>query len=64
MKAHPLEIFIVILTAGTIAGITGMVVAIPVYTILRIIAMEFLSSFKIVQQLTKDLEEVTEQTGE
>ncbi len=62
VKAHPLEIFLVILTAGTIAGITGMVVAIPVYTIIRIIAMQFLSSFKIIQQMTHDLEEITDQS--
>lgn len=57
VKAHPLEIFIVILTAGTLAGIGGMIVAVPVYTILRIIAKEFLSNFKIVQQLTAELDE-------
>ena len=60
VKAHPLEIFLVILSAGTIAGISGMVVAIPVYTIVRIIAKEFLHNFKIVQKLTEDLEEATE----
>ena len=58
VKAHPLEIFIVILTAGTIGGITGMVIAIPVYTILRIIAKQFFSNFMIVQQITHNLEEV------
>lgn len=60
VKAHPLEIFIVILIAGTLAGIGGMIVAIPVYTIIRIIAKEFLNNFKIVQKLTEDLEEATE----
>jgi predicted PurR-regulated permease PerM len=57
VKAHPLEIFIVILIAGTLAGIGGMIVAIPVYTILRIIAKEFLNNFKIIQKLTSKLEE-------
>jgi predicted PurR-regulated permease PerM len=57
VKAHPLEIFIVVLMAGTIGGITGMVVAIPVYTILRVIAREFLSEFKVVDSLTRDLDE-------
>ena len=52
VKAHPLEIFFVILMAGGIAGIPGMILAIPVYTVLRVIAGEFLSEFKIVQQLT------------
>src|SRR5690606_27255759 len=31
VKAHPLEIFIVILAAGSMAGIVGMILAIPVY---------------------------------
>ena len=57
VKAHPLEIFLVILIAGTLAGIGGMIIAVPIYTILRIIAKEFLNNFKIVQQLTSELEE-------
>ena len=58
IKAHPLEIFFVILMAGSIGGITGMILGIPVYTVIRVIAAEFLSEFKIVQQLSpkeKDL---------
>ena len=57
VKAHPLEIFIVILIAGTFAGIGGMVIAVPVYTILRIIAKEFLYNFKFIQKLTENLDE-------
>ncbi|MGZ4116383.1 MAG: AI-2E family transporter [Bacteroidia bacterium] len=57
VKAHPLEIFLVILIAGTFAGIGGMIVAVPVYTILRIIAKEFLNNFKFIQKLTAELEE-------
>jgi predicted PurR-regulated permease PerM len=59
VKAHPLEIFLVILIAGTFSGITGMIIAIPVYTIIRIIAKEFLNNFKIVQKLTADLDDIT-----
>lgn len=55
VNAHPLEIFIVISVAGTIYGITGMVFAIPVYTVLRIIAKEFFSQYRIVERLTKNL---------
>ncbi len=55
VKAHPLEIFIVVLAAGTIAGIMGMILAIPAYTILRVVAREFLSEFKVVDSLTRDL---------
>ena len=52
IRAHALEVFFVILMAGSIAGIPGMILGIPVYTVLRVIAGEFLSEFKIVQQLT------------
>ncbi len=52
VKAHPLEIFLVILIAGNLAGITGMILAIPVYTILRVFASEFLEDVKIVKKLT------------
>ncbi|MFT4678807.1 MAG: putative PurR-regulated permease PerM [Flavobacteriales bacterium] len=55
VQAHPLEIFIVISLAATMAGIPGMIFAIPGYTMLRIVAKEFLSRFKIVQSLTKNL---------
>jgi predicted PurR-regulated permease PerM len=55
VKAHPLEIFLIILSAGTLWGITGMIIAIPFYTIFRVIAKEFLSEFKIVKELTKNI---------
>ncbi len=55
VKAHPLEIFIVVLVGAKIGGILGMVVAIPAYTVFRVIAKEFLSGFKIIQSLTKSI---------
>ena len=55
VKAHPLEIFVVVLAGAQIGGITGMVLAIPAYTVLRVLASIFLSEFKIVQSITKGL---------
>ena len=55
VKSHPLEIFLVIIIAGLIFGIVGMVVAVPGYTAIKVIAKEFLSEYKIVQKLTKNL---------
>jgi predicted PurR-regulated permease PerM len=52
VNAHPVEIFIVILAAGSIGHIVGMIIAVPVYTLLRIIAKEFLSQFRLVQKMT------------
>ncbi len=40
IKAHPLEIFLLISIAATFAGIAGMIFCIPVYTVLRVIAAE------------------------
>ncbi|MBQ8222369.1 MAG: AI-2E family transporter [Bacteroidales bacterium] len=53
--AHPIEIFLVILMAGNIGGVVGMIVAIPSYTLIRIVAKQLLSEFKFVEMLTKDL---------
>lgn len=55
VKAHPMEIFIVILVAGSLAGIPGMILAIPTYTILRVVAKEFFDKLKFVRGLTKDI---------
>lgn len=44
VKAHPLEIFLVILMAGNVAGIAGMILAVPTYSIGRVFVGEFLIS--------------------
>ena len=54
VKSHPLEIFIVILASGTLLGPVGMIIAIPLYTTLKVIAQEFLAENKIVKALTKN----------
>lgn len=53
--AHPLEIFIVLLMAGSLAGMLGMFLAIPVYTIARVVGKEFFNNFHLVQRLTKNI---------
>jgi predicted PurR-regulated permease PerM len=55
VKSHPLEIFLVILISGTIFGITGMILAVPFYTMLKVIGKEFIPENKIIQQITKNL---------
>lgn len=54
--AHPIEIFLVILMAGNIGGVVGMIIAIPSYTLIRIVAKQLLSEFKFIELLTKKLE--------
>lgn len=55
VKSHPLEIFLVILIAGIIFGIFGMIIAVPTYTAIKVIAKESFSRYKIVKYLTKGL---------
>ena len=55
VKSHPLEIFLIIIIGGLLFGITGMVLAVPTYTALKVILKEFLSENKIVKSLTQKL---------
>ncbi len=61
IKASPLEIFIVLLIAGTIGGAVGMLVAIPAYTVVRVIASRFFYDIKLVRRLIPDVDK--ENTG-
>lgn len=62
VKAHPLEIFVVVLASGFAAGIPGMILGIPAYTVLRVFAREFFNNFKAVQKITSSLS-MEKQTG-
>ena len=55
VKSHPLEIFLIIVMSGILFGVTGMIVAIPTYTAIKVILKAFLSENKIVKSLTKNL---------
>ncbi|MGS2761764.1 AI-2E family transporter [Sinomicrobium sp. M5D2P9] len=55
VKSHPLEIFLIIIIGGLLFGVTGMIVAVPVYTAIKVILKEFLEENKIVKSLTKNL---------
>ena len=58
--AHPLEIFIVVILGAKIGGLVGMIIAIPLYTVLRVLAAVFLIEFKIVQKITAGIRKATE----
>lgn len=55
VRAHPIEIFLVIIIAGSLFGITGMILAVPAYTVLRVILREFFSEMRIVRELTENM---------
>lgn len=55
VNAHPLEIFLVLLVAGSLGGILGMLLAIPGYTVIRVFGKEFFNKFRVVQKLTEKI---------
>ncbi len=57
VAAHPLEIFLVTLVGAKLGGIGGMILAIPIYTVVRIVAREFFNQYRIVQKITSSLDD-------
>lgn len=57
IKSKPLEIFIVLLIASEIGGTIGLLVGIPAYTVIRVIAARFFYKHKVVQRLMPDIEQ-------
>jgi predicted PurR-regulated permease PerM len=55
VKSHPLEIFIIIVIAGTLFGTLGLIFAIPTYTSLKVMLKVFFEKNKFVDFLTKNI---------
>jgi predicted PurR-regulated permease PerM len=55
VKSHPLEIFLVIIIAGLLFGVVGMIIAVPGYTAIKVILKQFLADNHIVKNMTKNL---------
>ncbi len=55
--AHPLEIFLVILIGADLYGPLGMILAVPTYTVLRVVARTFFNEYRFVQKFTETLDD-------
>ncbi|MDR0363855.1 MAG: AI-2E family transporter [Bacteroidales bacterium] len=55
VNAHPIEIFLVVIAAGHFGGIGAMIIAIPAYTVMRIILKEYFSEFAFINNITKNI---------
>ncbi len=55
IRSHPLEIFIIIIAAGLLFGITGMLVAVPGYAVLKVVLKEFFRDSSFVRVWTKGI---------
>ncbi len=53
VNSHPLEIFLIILISGITFGIVGMIIAVPAFTMIKVILKEFFPDNKIVSVLTE-----------
>lgn len=54
-NSHPLEIFLVTIISGTLFGIAGMIVAIPIYTAVKVVLKEFYPENTFIDILTRSL---------
>lgn len=59
IKSTPLEIFIVLLIVGHIGGPLAMIIAIPCYTVVRVIAFRFFGHIKAIRRLIPSEELIT-----
>jgi predicted PurR-regulated permease PerM len=57
VKAHPLEVFLIVLLGAKLGGAPGMILAMPVYTTGKIILKAFFKEYKFVQFLTGNMDE-------
>lgn len=64
IQSTPLEIFIVLLISGHVGGILGMLAAIPIYTVIRVVAGRFFYNHKAVRRLMPDLEKDVHEMNE
>ena len=61
IKSKPLEIFIVLLIVGSIGGPLAMIIAIPIYTVFRVIAFRFFGHVKAIRRLIPSEKLITEE---
>lgn len=54
-NSHPLEIFLVTIIAGTLLGIVGMIIAVPLYTAIKVVLKEFYPNNTFIDILTRSL---------
>ncbi len=57
VKAHPLEVFLVVLLGAKLGGAPGMILAMPVYTTGKIILKAFFKEYKFVKFLTGNMDD-------
>ncbi|MGB7393012.1 MAG: AI-2E family transporter [Pricia sp.] len=55
IRSHPVEIFIIIIAAGLLFGVVGMMIAVPIYAVAKVVLREFLQDNGFVRSWTKGI---------
>jgi predicted PurR-regulated permease PerM len=63
VKSTPFEVFLILIIGEELFGIVGMILSVPVYTLLRIIAVQTLQGVPLIQKITSDLEKSIEKNN-
>ncbi|HCM29589.1 MAG TPA: AI-2E family transporter [Bacteroidales bacterium] len=64
VKSTPFEVFLILIIGEELFGIVGMILSVPVYTLLRIIAVQTLQGVPLIQKITSDLEKTIEKNND
>lgn len=51
IKSHPLEVFLVIIFSGLLFGVFGLIIAIPLYTTLKVIVINFFDIKSLIKNI-------------
>ena len=52
IKSHPLEVFLVIILSGLLFGVFGLIIAIPLYTTLKVIVCNFFDIKRLLKNIS------------
>lgn len=64
VKSTPFEVFLILMIGEELFGIVGMILSVPVYTLLRIIALQTLQGVPLIQKITSDIEKSIEKNND
>ncbi|POS01626.1 putative PurR-regulated permease PerM [Flavobacterium croceum DSM 17960] len=55
VNMHPLEVFIITIIGGLLMGIVGMIIAVPLLTVIKVVLKEFFPENQFIQLFTKGI---------
>jgi len=62
LKMHPVTILVILLAAGKMFGLTGLLIAVPVYAVIKVFVTHFFAWYKEYSGLYYSIEVATEES--